>query len=130
MDEEDTVAIMDKEDESVAIASVGGELVGGWELLEALRRDRREVAGVLRVLREHHGPPRHEPVDGPTLFPFIRHCCAPRSSLLSSRIRSRKTEIRTSSLHESDLGRQRSGIPRFDRLQLLPGQIVAVQVAA
>lgn len=67
---------MDEEVEGVVVAGVGELVVRGWQLLEALRGDRREVPGVLRVLRQHHRPPRHEAIYKPPLllpFPHLLH---------------------------------------------------------
>ncbi len=53
---------MDEEVEGVGVAGVGEAVFAGGELLQALRGDVPEVAGVRRVLRQHHRPSRHHRV--------------------------------------------------------------------
>ena len=65
---------MDEEIERVVVARVSELVVRRGELLQALGGDRREVPGELRVLGEHHRPPRHEAIDEPALlFPSLHH---------------------------------------------------------
>jgi hypothetical protein len=47
----------------VAIAVVGEFVVGSWELLKALKRDRVEVTAEFGVFRENHASARNEGVD-------------------------------------------------------------------
>lgn len=58
-----TESILDEVVEGVPVAVVGKPVVARGELLEALRRDRVEVALELRVLGQDHRPTRHEAVD-------------------------------------------------------------------
>lgn len=58
-----TESILDEVVEGVPVAVVGKPVVARGELLEALRRDRGEVALELRVLGQDHRPTRHEAVD-------------------------------------------------------------------
>ncbi|KAL5996058.1 hypothetical protein ACLOJK_026131 [Asimina triloba] len=58
-----TVSILDEEIEGMVVAGVGEFVVGGGELLEALRGDGREIPCEFRVLRQHHSPAGHEAVD-------------------------------------------------------------------
>jgi hypothetical protein len=47
----------------VAITVVGEFVVGSWELLKALKRDRVEVTAEFGVFRENHASTRNEGVD-------------------------------------------------------------------
>lgn len=54
----------------MAVAVVGEAVVGGRKLLEALRRDAREIPRELRVLGEDHRSSRDEAVDQRLLAHF------------------------------------------------------------
>lgn len=45
------------------VAVVGELVVGGWQLLEALGGDGREIAAEFCKFREDDGPPSYEAVD-------------------------------------------------------------------
>lgn len=58
-----TESVVDMVVEGVPVAVVAVAVVGGGELLEALRGDGGEVAGDLGVVGQHDGAARHEAVD-------------------------------------------------------------------
>jgi hypothetical protein len=74
-----TVAIIDEVIEGVAIAVVGEFVVGSWELLKALKRDRVEVTAEFGVFRENHASTRNEGVD--QRFLVLSHLLLHRSSI-------------------------------------------------
>lgn len=73
----------------MAVAVVGEFIVGGRELLEALKSDGVEVAAEFSVLGKNHGAARDERVDQRSLVLVVPHLllpdlCAVRTPSLSS----------------------------------------------
>lgn len=81
-----TVAILDEKIEGVVIAVVGELVVSGGQSLQALSRNRREVAGELGVLGQDHYASGHEAV----YERFLTHWPALSHHLGSGRERERE----------------------------------------
>lgn len=76
-EEERTVAIVDEVIEGVAVTVVSEFVVGSWELLKALKRDRVEVSTEFGVLRKNHASTRNERVDQRSLVLVVPHLLLP-----------------------------------------------------
>jgi len=72
-----TESVVDEVIEGVAVAVVGEFIVGGRELLEALKSDGVEVAAEFGVLRKNHGAARDERVDQRSLVLVVSHRLLP-----------------------------------------------------